>query len=154
MYAIRSYYADGNYAVFSYGTENKDGMLYFTSGETANAEAGTTTTAAEEIDMTDNDKWPKDFISNVPELEGKITYVRNDNDEVVTVTLEYVEKADFEKYLEVLKKNGYTSEPQIEKSTDYIDFSAYNSNGENVRAILNIRETGNLAEIYMTKASE
>jgi len=150
------------FVTFSYDTPSKEGVILYqpeATGTDINSMLGNLSgdvfeESPEEIDMTDKDKWPEDFISGVPELEGKITEVTNNNNEYVNVYLDYVEKEDFEDYIDILKDNGYTEESNIYTATDYIEYSAYNADGEYVRVYLTIYEDYNSASIEMQVASE
>lgn len=127
---------------FAYNSTAKEGTVWYSkNGSPAS-------------DLTDAAPWPKDFIKGVPELDGKIVDVVNDNNKSVTVHLEYVKKENFEAYVEQLKKNGYTVETDEIKNVDSIDFRAYNADREWVHAYLQIRENNNSATVEMEKASK
>ncbi len=134
--------SSGGEASFIYNVEAKEGII------TYNPNKPVSTTA----DMTDAAEWPSNFIKNVPELTGKIVNVVNNNDKDVTVSLEYVQKADFEAYIAQLKKNGYTVEADQTSSVTSIDFRAYNSDREWVRAYFNVKDAD--ATVEMEKASD
>lgn len=102
------------------------------------------------IDMSDVSPWPKNFISGVPELNGKIVNVSNSNDESVTIDLEYVEKTDFETFVKTLKQNGYTVEANEEKDSYSYEYKAYNENGDWIDAYM--KYENKTAMIDMEKA--
>lgn len=139
---------DNSEASFTYNSSTKEGTVsYRVKGENSNNQTNTN------IDMSGNAKWPEGVIKGVPELKGKITSVINDGSNTVTVSLENVNKSDFEAYIEQLKKNGFTDEINEAKSESYIEFNAYNSDRELVHAYLTIMEGNNSAVIEMEKAS-
>jgi len=140
--------ANGEGAFFTYNITAKEGSISYTPQEVnGQSSAGST-------DMTDAAAWPEGFINNVPELSGKITDVVNDNNQLVTVTLEAVEKADFEAYVTALKQNGYTVEADESSSVEYIYYHAYNADGEWVNACLSISDDGNSATVEMEKPAQ
>ncbi|MDF2686594.1 MAG: hypothetical protein K0S55_1776 [Clostridia bacterium] len=108
-------------------------------------------TNKEAVDMTDAMPWPKDFINEVPELEGKISDVVNDNDIYITITVEYVEKSVFEAFTEQLKQAGFNVDIDKSTSTETIDFSAHNEKDEWIRAYLSLDDVNNYAVIEMSK---
>lgn len=138
---------DNSEAVFSYNITAKEGSVsYKVKSDNDNNQSNTN------IDMTENAQWPKDFIKGAPELKGKINGVINDGN-TTTVSIENVDKADFEAYIEQLKKNGFTGEVEEIKTEAYIEFHAYNSDKESINACLTIAEGNNTAVIVMEKAS-
>jgi len=145
------------FVAFSYDIASKEGVILYQPEADGtdmlsllgNISGDIFEESPEEIDMTDKDKWPEDFISGVPELEGKIMQVINNNNEYVSVYLEYVEKEDFEDYVETLKANGYTEESNIYTATDYIEYSAYNTDGEYVKVYIQLYEDCNSCGVDM-----
>lgn len=139
---------DGSQVCFTYKIASKEGTVSYISKGSNSA------SAANAQDMTDAMPWPKDFIKGVPELAGKIVDVVNKNGTNTTVYLEYVNKADFEKYVNQLKENGYTVEGDETSSVESIDFRANNADGDYVHTYLSIDESGNKATVEMEKASK
>lgn len=140
--------ADGSTAVFAYNITSQEGTLSYGTGDASVQSADTA------VDMNDAASWPEDFMESVPELAGKIVDVVNDNNKNVTVSLEYVDKAIFEGYIDLLKVNGFTKDVDESTSVSSIDFRAYNAKGEWVNAYLNIEEGNNTATITMEKPAQ
>jgi hypothetical protein len=112
--------SSGAKAMFAYSVSEKSGTVTYLH------EPEAVVSIVESIDMTDADSWPANFLAGVPELQGKITYVSYDGVTNVIVDLSYVEKADFEAFIETVKQAGFTIDADESKSTDGINFSAYN----------------------------
>ncbi|MDD4717524.1 MAG: hypothetical protein PHN99_05365 [Eubacteriales bacterium] len=112
--------SSGAKAMFAYSVSEKSGTVTYIH------EPEAVVSIVESIDMTDADSWPANFLAGVPELQGKITYVSYDGETNVIVDLSYVEKADFEAFIETVKQAGFTIDADESKSTDGINFSAYN----------------------------
>lgn len=140
---------DGSQVCFTYKIASKEGTVIYNS---KGINSASDSNAPQ--DMTDAMPWPKDFIKGVPELTGKIVDVVNRNGNNTTVYLEYVNKADFEKYVDQLKENGYTVESDETSNVESIDFRANNADGDYVHAYLSINEGGNKATVEMEKASK
>ncbi|MFV0467261.1 MAG: hypothetical protein ACK5ML_14580 [Lachnospiraceae bacterium] len=113
----------------------------------------TETTSAATVDMTDLTPWPTEYMNGIPELQGKIVDVVV-NEESVYVDLEYVEKSDFENYVEQLREGGYTVDVDETKESSSIDFRAYNENGDWVHAYWTAGEDQNAASIMLEKAEQ
>lgn len=148
---------DANGYLFS-GTDSSSESVTFAytaaSGEiTVSYTSGVSVTSGTVVDMTDNAPWPNNFIKGVPELTGKIADVVNENNTEMTVTVQHVQKTDFEAFVKQLKQNGYTVESDESSSVSSISYQAYNSGREWVRAYLNIDSDGNTAVVDMEKAS-
>ncbi len=159
---------DGANVTFTYNISAKEATLTYTpaqgsvsgvtgtSGQTGTSnQTGTslptdTSEAQGPVDMTDVSPWPNNFITGVPELKGKITNVSNQNNQNMTVELTYVEKANFEAYVNTLKKNGYTVDIDEGKDSYTYDFRAYNENGDYVNAYMSYDSKN--ATVYMEKA--
>jgi len=142
--------SDGSTVNFTYNAGPKEGAISYVkestqgSGQTGAQTAAPGTTPGSsasstdnkqpaqgsQVDMTDVAPWPKDFIKGVPELKGKIVNVETSNDIKKNIYLEYVEKADVEKYIETLKNNGYTVDKDESSSIDNIYFAGYNEKGD------------------------
>lgn len=103
-----------------------------------------------QVDMTDASPWPQNFMTGVPEMNGKITNVLNQNDENITVELEYVKKADFEAYVADIKKNGYTVDADEIKDTYSYEYRAYSKTGDCIHITMNYEYEK--ATVYMEKA--
>jgi len=103
------------------------------------------------VDMADVSPWPQNFMSGIPEMKGKITNVLNQNDENVTIELEYVEKSDFEAYVSTLKQNGYTVDADETKDSYSYDYRAYNQNGDCVNISMSYEYEK--ATVYMKKVA-
>lgn len=142
---------DGSQACFTYNMSNKEGTIFYSKGNT-NVQPNNPPTNTSP-DMTDLMPWPKDFIKGVSELKGKIVNVSKSNDNSITVSVEYVDKKDFEEYVAQLKKNGYTVESSENTDIDSIDFSAYNASGDWVHVHLTIEQNANRAIVEMEKAT-
>lgn len=168
--------ADGAGVNFTYNKTGKDGVIAYTPGggdKGGNTQAANTTPAPSQesnqeapaggtgnssqpptptpVDMTDAAPWPKDFIKGVPELEGKIVDVETFNDTEKKVHLEYVEKADAQKFVESLKNNGYTVDKNDASSVDSIYFAARNDKEDWVEFSW---EGSKIASVTMQKAEE
>lgn len=149
---------DANGYIFT-GTksDNSSVALSYTmsSGEvTLSYVSGSSSALAATEDMTDKAPWPGNFIKGVPELAGKITDVVNNNNTEITVSVKYVQKADFEAFVQQVKQNGYTVDSDESSSVSNIRYEAYSASREWVRAYLSINSDGNTAEIIMEKASD
>lgn len=144
--------ADGSKADFVYNITAKEGVISFQSGDAAQSGiSGGETASSEPADMTDLAPWPSDYIAGVPELQGKIIDIV-ENDASISVDLEYVDKADFENYIKLLKENGYTVDADETSGLNAIDYRAYNNSGEWVHAYWSIGEDKNTASVMMEKA--
>jgi len=142
--------SSGEQVTFIYNISTKDGTIFYDP----KGKGTSSISISKSVDMTDAAAWPANFIPGVPELNGKITDVVNDNNKTTTVYLDYVEKAAFEAYVKQLKQNGYTVEVDESTSVTSVDFRAYNAAREWVHAYLNIEQDRNSATIEMEKASE
>lgn len=103
------------------------------------------------IDMTDVSPWPSDLIFGLPELNGKIIDVINQNDETITIELEYVEKSDFESFLSNVKNSGFTVDSDEVKSASSYEYFAYNQNGDTI--ILDMTYESKTVSVYVEKAA-
>lgn len=140
---------NGSTAVFVYKLTAKEGSISY--GSKSGSASGPA--AGGPVDMSDAATWPDKFMNSVPELEGKIVDVVNQNNKYVTVTLEYVDKKVFEDYVARLKQNGFTVDVDEKTSVSSIDFWANNSAGDRVHAYLTIEGSNNTATVEMEKAS-
>lgn len=146
--------SEGVLATFTYNYTAKEGTVAYLpkpDGIT-NPTGDSDPDSSSEIDMTDASPWPQDFLAGVPELNGKITNVSNQNDENISVDLEYVEKADFEAFISALKKNGYTVDADELKDTSSYEYTAYNAKGD--RLIAQMTYEYKRANVYLEKAVE
>lgn len=138
---------DGAVANFTYSVGSKDGLIAYNPPGTVNIEKANPTatpspsaaapnnskpTPTAAVDMTDAAPWPGNFLKGVPELNGKIISVDSTDEVEKIVILEYVEKTDIQKFIEVLKTAGYTNEKEESSSQDFIQFSAYNQKEDRV----------------------
>lgn len=103
----------------------------------------------EEIDLTDDVPWPKDFFTVIPELEGKITGVSSSGESEKDVYIEYVEKEVATDYINKIKEAGFVEEVSESMSGDYMNYQAYNSDGDQIIFTWN---SGNFASIYLSKS--
>lgn len=103
-------------------------------------------TATEEPDLADATDWPSDRLEGVEELAGKISGVMT-MEGIVTITVEYVEEEDLEKFIESLKANGYTQDAQEVKSSDTYYYYAAHENGDTLQ--LGYSYTDKLADIFI-----
>lgn len=103
----------------------------------------------EEVDMTDDVPWPKDFFTEIPELEGKITGVSSSGETQKDVYIEYVEKDVAVDYIEEIKEAGFVEDASESMSGDYIEYSAYNSDGDQIIFTWN---SGGYATVYLSKS--
>lgn len=126
---------DGSEVVFSY-TFDGAGSLSYTDNQfmfVENPYDGNFTGDApstEDIDMTDDVPWPKDFFNDIPELEGKITQVSSGSPQDKFVYIEYVTKEDALDYLEKLKDLGFVDSPSESISGGYLNYQAGNEEGD------------------------
>lgn len=86
--------------------------------------------SSENVDMTDDVPWPKDFFNDIPELEGKITQVSSSSPQDKFVYIEYVTEEDALDYTEKLKKAGFVDNPSEAISGDYLNYQAGHENGD------------------------
>lgn len=121
---------------FAYNKTATEGTVTYSINSSENKSTNIPQSSQATIDMTDVSPWPKNFISGVPELNGKIVNVSNSNDESVTIDLEYVEKTDFETLIKALKQNGYTVEADEDKDSYSYEYKAYNANGDWIDAYM------------------
>ena len=153
--------ASNNSVTFSYNLTAKEAaFVYMPKGATITDESGDDTTSAHtaadvtgipaDADMTDLMPWVPNFISGVPELNGKIYNTINDGDTYLTVYFDYVKKEDVIEYIKTLKANGYTTDVQETTDIDRIYFSAFNDKGESVEVSYDI--VAAQADVYMIKA--
>lgn len=135
--------ADGSTVFFTYNITSKEGAIVYTPpipGSPSQSSTPTVPPAGTDssskppqdapVDMTDVVPWPNGFLEGIPELKGKITDIQTRNDVKTTIYLEYVEKSDVQKYIEVLKKNGYTVEKNESTSVDNIHYAGYNEKND------------------------
>lgn len=123
---------DGSQVSFTY-SNNGSGSISYTQNSTINdlSSSGDSTQnpiELEEIDMTDDVQWPKDFFNDIPELEGKITEVSSNGNEDKFVYIEYVTKEDAIDYVEKLKQSGFELSPYESITGDYINYDASSEN--------------------------
>ncbi len=85
---------------------------------------------SEDVDMTDDVPWPKDFFKDIPEIEGKIVSVSSDSPQDKYVYMEYVTKEVAFDYMEKLKDSGFVDTPSDSISGDYLNYQAGNENGD------------------------
>lgn len=143
--------SNGSEISFLYNVTAKEGSIFYNPGSTdSNPNNTESNTNNESVDLTDITTWPKEFSKEVPELKGKIVNTSTSVN-YVSASLEYVEKTDFEAYIKQLKESGFTIETDESTSTDTIDFSAYNTKGEWVRAYFKIDEGKTSVIIEMEK---
>ena len=140
--------SENNTATFTYTISTKEASITYTPGSGLTAVNATVSTTA---DMTDLAPWPSNFIKGVPELAGKITDVENSNNTLVTISLDYVAKADVEAYIQKLKQNGYTVDADETTSVNSIIYKAYNTDGEWVNVNFSVYSSGNTAYVEMEK---
>ena len=70
----------GESVVFSYGYDSKEGIVIFSkTGATSIDTPNSDDSDVSEIDMTDDMPWPAAVMDGIPELEGKIVNVTNQN---------------------------------------------------------------------------
>ncbi len=144
--------SNGEELLFTYNVTAKEGMIVYTpNSQTSNVSANAM--ANQPKDMTDVLQWPNSFMKGVPELKGKIVDVVNNNNKYVTVSIEYVEKADFEAFLAQLKQNGYTVEKDETTSANAINYRAYNADGEWIRAYMSIPDKDATVEMEKPESS-
>ena len=141
----------GILATFTYNNTAKEGSIsYVPNTSESSGTVSNSSDSKSSVDMTDVSPWPQNFMSGISEMEGKITDVLNQNDENVTVELEYVEKSDFEAYVSTLKKNGYTVDADETKDSSGYDYRAYNQKGDYINASMSYEYKK--ATVYMEKA--
>ncbi len=126
---------DGSEVVFSYFNDGTGSLSYtdkpFMFQENSNdGNSSGDSSQAEDIDMTDDVPWPKDFFKDIPELEGKIIEVSSSSPQDKFVYIEYVTKEDALDYIENLKKAGFTESPSESVSGGYVNYQASNENGD------------------------
>lgn len=133
MYSGRD--EEGAEVVFSY-TNDGSGTLSYTDKQFMFIEnpydSGSSgeSSSSENIDMTDDVPWPKDFFKDIPELEGKIVEVSSSSPQDKFVYIEYVTKEDAYDYMEKLKEFGFTETPSESISGSYLNYQAGNENGD------------------------
>ncbi len=126
---------DGSEVVFSYFNDGTGSLSYtdkqfmFTENPYDSNSPGDTS-SNEDVDMTDDVPWPKDFFKDIPELEGKIIEVSSGSPQDKFVYIEYVTKEDAMGYLDKLKKLGFTETPSESVSGGYLNYEAGNENGD------------------------
>lgn len=103
----------------------------------------------EEIDMTDDVPWPKDFFEEIPELEGKITGLNSYGDSEKDLYIEYVLKEEAADFINKVKEAGFVEEASESTSNDYIEYQAYNADEDYIIIVWN---SDNSASISMTKS--
>ena len=155
--------ASNNSVTFSYNLTAKEAaFVYMPKSATITDESGDNTTSAhtaadvtgipDDADMTDLMPWVPNFISGVPELNGKIYNTINDGDTYLTVYFDYVKKEDVTEYIKTLKANGYTTDVQETTDIDRMYFCAFNDKGECVEVSYDI--VAAQADVYMIKGEE
>lgn len=103
----------------------------------------------EEIDMTDDVAWPKDFFAALPEIEGKITGLNSNGDSEKDIYLEYVEKDTAIEYINKIKEAGFVKEASDSTSSDYLEYQAYNSNEDYIIFVWHSDNTVSMSLIKM-----
>lgn len=103
----------------------------------------------EEIDMTDDVAWPKDFFAALPEIEGKITGLNSNGDSEKDIYLEYVEKDTAIEYINKIKEAGFVKEASDSTSSDYLEYEAYNSNEDYIIFVWHSDNTVSMSLIKM-----
>lgn len=86
--------------------------------------------SSEEVDMTDEVPWPKEFFNDVPEIEGKITQVNSSSPQDKFVYIEYVTKDTALDYMNKLKDSGFIESPSESQAGDYLYYEATNDKGD------------------------
>ncbi len=146
--------AAGSQVTFAYDFAEKDGSVTYVSASgnpgASTPNPGNSTGNPASVDMTDVSPWPASFLADIPELAGKITNVLNQNDDSVTVDLEYVEKKDFETFVAALK-TAYADSPDETKDSYTYDYTGYNANGDYVSVSMNYEQK--TASVYLEKST-
>lgn len=86
--------------------------------------------ATEDVDMTDDVPWPKDFFNELPELEGKIIQVSTSSPQDKFVYIEYVTKDMALDYVNKIKDIGFIEAPSESQSASYLTYEASNEKGD------------------------
>lgn len=121
---------DGSEVIFAYYYDGTGSLSYtdkpfmFIPGQSESA------TSQEEIDMTDVAPWPKDFVDDFPEIEGKISQLSTIDEQSKYIYVEYVKREDAISYIETLKNAGFNSSISESLSSGYISFEASRDNGD------------------------
>lgn len=125
---------DGSEVVLSYFNDGTGSLSYadkqFMFNDSNSAGSTGNPSDSEDIDMTDDVPWPKDFFKDIPELEGKIIEVSSSSPQDKFVYIEYVTKEDAMDYLEKLKEAGFTESPSESISGGYVNYQAGNEKGD------------------------
>lgn len=126
---------DGSEVVFSY-TNDGMGSLSYTDNQfmfTKNpydSSSSEGSSSSEDIDMTDDVPWPKEFFNDIPEIDGKITQVNSNSPQDKFVYVEYVTKDNALDYLNKLKEIGFIDSPSESLSGSYLNYQAGNEKGD------------------------
>lgn len=126
---------DGSEVIFSFFNDGTGSLSYtdkpFMFQENPyDGDSSGDSSQGEDIDMTDDVPWPKDFFKDIPELEGKIIEVSSGSPQDKFVYIEYVTKEVAMDYLEKLKKAGFTESPSESVSGGYLNYEAGNDRGD------------------------
>ena len=127
---------DGSEVIFSYTFDGAGSLSYtdkpfmFENNPDGETSTGQFTGDDEDIDMTDDVPWPKEFFKDIPELEGKIIEVSSGSPEDKFVYVEYVTKEGAFDYLEKLKEAGFVESPSESTSGSYISYESGNDKGD------------------------
>lgn len=134
--------------VDEYQSVQSDTSLF--TGDSFTGDSGTTEnpTSTEEIDMTDDVPWPKDFFKGLPELEGKITGVSSSGEKEKYLYIEYVEKENAIDFINKIKNAGFIEGATEAISGDYMNYEASNSNGDYIVFSWN---SGNYSSLSLVK---
>lgn len=81
-------------------------------------------------DKVEDQKWPADFMPNVPEFEGKIFKVKEKDENNMYVAYEDVSQEEAVAYVEDLKQAGYTNEADEYIASTVVNFKGYDENGD------------------------
>lgn len=85
----------------------------------------------DDFELEDFDKWPSGYIADLPELKGNITNILSSSMGLY-VTFENMDRERVEKYIEEVKKVGFTENTMDMKSVDSIVYMGENSQGQSV----------------------
>ncbi len=127
---------DAAEVVFSYTDDGGTGSLAYIDNQfmfletSYGSNSSGDSSSSEDIDMTDDVPWPRDFFNDIPEIEGKITQVSSSSPEDKYVFIEYVTKENALDYLNQLKEIGFIDYPSESLSGDYINYEAGNEKGD------------------------
>lgn len=134
MIMTSGYNSAGDKVDFIYNTTAKEGTISYARQAQQTQSDQTPGSQETDADMTDAAPWPSDILPGIPEMQGKIMDIVKGEGSVF-VDLQYVEKADFQAFMQELQDAGYTSDLDITEGLTDIDFRAYNEAGDWVNAV-------------------